>query len=93
MILMGVQDIAKSLDYHSSKSTLPPKLRSHAAWCRALIRFGHDMAQKYLSDGDPIEQGAELAATHLWQCYQSLSQTGAVYKKEVFYQSSKAFAL
>ena len=89
----GVQDTVKSLDYQPSKATVPPKLRCNAAGCRALIRFGHEMAQKYLSDGDPIEQGAKLAAMHLWQCYQSLSQTGAMYKKEVFYQSSKAFAL
>ena len=51
------------------------------------------MAQKHLSDGDPVEQGAKLAAMHLWQCYQCLSQTGAMYKRDVFYQSSKAFAL
>ena len=89
----GVQDTVKSLDYQPSKATVPPKLRCNAAGCRALIRFGHEMAQKYLSDGDPIEQGAELATMHLWQCYQSLSQTGAMYKKEVFYQSSNAFAL
>jgi hypothetical protein len=89
----GVQDTVKSLDYQPSKATVPPKLRCNAAGCRALIRFGHEMAQKYLSDGDPIEQGAKLAAMHLWQCYQSLSQTGAMYKKEVFDQSSKAFAL
>jgi len=88
-----VQDTVESLEYKKTKSTLPPKLRSHAAGCRALIRFGYEMAQKYLSDGSPIEQGAKLAAMHLWQCYQSLSQTGAMYKREVFYNSSKAFAL
>ena len=87
-----VEDRVKSLDY-GSKKKVPPKLRCHAAGTRALIRFGHEMAQKYLSDGDPIEHGAKLAAMHLWQCYQSLSQTGVIYKREVFYQSSKAFAL
>ena len=87
----GVLDRVKSLDYKSSKSTLPPKLRSHAAGCRALIRFGHDMAQKHLSDGDPIEQGAKLAAMHLWQCYQCLSQTGAMYKREVFLPEQQGF--
>ena len=84
-----VEDRVKSLDYKAKKGTRPPKLRSHAAGCRALIRSGYEMAQKCLSDGDPIK----LAATHLWQCYQSLSHTGAMYKKQVFHQSSKAFAL
>ena len=50
------------------------------------------MAQKYLDAADPVEQGAKAAAMHLWQCYQSLSETGAMYRKDVFYQSSKAFA-
>ena len=87
-----VEDRLKSLDYKPSTKKVPPKLKAHAAGCRALIRFGHEMAQKYLDDADPVQQGAKAAAMHLWQCYQSLSETRAMYRKEIFYQSSKAFA-
>ena len=87
-----VADRVGSLEYKPSKKSIPPKLRSHAAGCRALIRFGHEMAQQYLDTAVPVEQGAKAAAMHLWQCYQSLSESGAMYKKEVFHQSSKAFA-
>ena len=39
----GVEDNVKSLEYRGSKSTIPPKVRCHAAGTRALIRFGHEM--------------------------------------------------
>ena len=64
-----VEDKVKSLEYKSSKKTIPPKLKAHAAGCRALIRFGHEVAQTYLDDADPVQQGAKAAAFHLWQCY------------------------
>ena len=93
----GVEDTLGSFNYKnikgSKRATIPPKLRSHAAGCRALIRFGHLMAEKYLSDAKPIEYAAKNAAFHLWQCYQSLSHTGSMYRKDVFEASSKAFAL
>jgi hypothetical protein len=76
-----------------TETTDAPKLRGcNAASCRALIRFGHEAAQRHLSDADPREQAAKAAAYHLFMVYESLSDR-VIFRKEVMEASSKAFAL
>ena len=91
----NVKDCLKHLttkNYHGT-ATEPPKLKGGSAACtRALIRFGKIMAKRFLVDTDPREAAMKSAAWHLWQCYNSLGKVGALYRKEVFEESSRLFA-
>ena len=51
----------------------PPKLRSYAAECKALVPFGVDLANRYLDDGNTVEHTAKQAAQRLNACYSCLS--------------------
>lgn len=55
-----------------AKAGSPPKLRSSAAQCRALVGFGAHLAPR-LSPEEPIELAMRAAATQLQACYAALS--------------------
>ena len=91
----GIQDRMQSFRWNNvqAKTKKPPKLRGcNAATVRALIPFGHLIAQEFLSDEVPCESAAKCAAHHLLMCYQSLSKT-SVFAHETLLHSSIAFAL
>jgi hypothetical protein len=73
-------------------ATLPPKLSGSAAEVRALVKFGHLMAARFLDSADPMEQAVKSAAYHLFMCYQSLSYDSRAFAHETLHHSSKAFA-
>ena len=75
------------------KSTKPPRLKGNAATTRALVKFGDQMAQQFLSDGDPMEQAMKTASHHLLNCYNSLHQSNEALSHWALYNSSKIFAL
>ena len=56
-----------------SKPGQPPKLRSSAAQCRALVPFAAELAAAHCEDGVPLEQAMKTAAQELHQCYMALS--------------------
>ena len=91
----GIQDRMPVFDVNSigGKKNSPPKLRSSAACCRALIPFGREMAERYLSDACPLEHAAKVASKHLHLCYESLSCRNELFRHEVLQSSSTAFAL
>ena len=79
--------------YAPEKSTRPPKLKGSAATVRTLVGFGDQMAQQFLSDGDPTEGAIKTAAHHLQNCYESLHLRNEALSHAALYNSSKLFAL
>ena len=69
-----------------------PKLRASAAEMRKLVPFLHDMSQRHLNDGDPVEAAARCAAHHLNECYKALSDD-AIFFHTSLTEHSTAFAL
>ena len=69
----------------------PPKLRGKAAQVRALVPFGVQLAEKYLSDANEVEAAAKAGIRHLHQCYQSLSSDSA-FGPDVLQSEAIAFA-
>lgn len=51
----------------------PPKLKSSAAACRALVPFAHAKAREYLDQDDPVDAAITHAARALHECYKCLS--------------------
>lgn len=60
-----------------SKPGQPPKLRSSAAQCRALVPCAAELARAYCQDDVPVEQSMKSAAEELSQCYAALSSSVA----------------
>jgi hypothetical protein len=92
----NVEDRLKELSpktFEGGSATEPCKLSGSAAQIRALVKFGHLMAQKFLSDADPVESAVKVAAHHLNNCYQALAATSSPYSHAALFQSSKIFAL
>ena len=90
-----VKDRMKGFSYNNLRSSmdLAPKLHGgNAASCRALIQFGHLLAQEHLDSNVPLEAAAKDAAYHLFLVYQTLSAT-TVFRHEVMEESSRKFAL
>ena len=50
----------------------PPKLKSSAAECRALVPFADMLAQEFLSADDPMENSVRWVAHWLHECYRGL---------------------
>ena len=69
----------------------PPKLRGKAAEIRALVPFGVQLAEKYLSDANEVEAAAKAGIRHLHQCYQALSSDSA-FGADVLQSQAIAFA-
>ena len=69
----------------------PPKLRGKAAEIRALVPFGVQLAETYLSDANEVEAAAKAGIRHLHQCYQSLSLDSA-FGPDVLQSEAIAFA-
>ena len=74
------------------KDGSPPKLRASAACARALVPFAKKIADEYLSDADPMEQAAKIAAGHLLKCYETLSHT-SIFHTAVLQEHSTMFAI
>jgi hypothetical protein len=92
----GVEDRLKEFlpkTYAADKSTRPPRLKGNAASTRALVKFGHLMAQQFLSDDVPIEHAIKTAAHHLLNCYNSLHLQNRAFSHASLYESSKIFAV
>jgi hypothetical protein len=92
----GVEDRLKEFlpkTYAPEKSTVPPRLKGNAATIRALVAFGGQMAEQFLSDADPIEQAIKTAAHHLCNCYMSLHARLEAFSHAALYNSSKNFAI
>ena len=88
----NIADRMKSFKYSLVRPNIknPPKLKCSAACCRSLIHCGYLLAHELLGDS-PLEAAAKVAAYHLYQCYQCLSDA-SVFRDDVFRESSKAFA-
>ena len=69
----------------------PPKLRGKAAEVRALVPFGEQLADKYLSGANEVKAAAKAGIRHLHQCYQSLSSDSA-FGADVLQSEAIAFA-
>lgn len=92
----GVEDRLKEFlpkTSKSDKSSRPPRLKGNAASTRALVPFGHLMADRFLDDQVPVEAAMKSAARHLANCYDSLRHTNLAFCHDALYNSSKHFAL
>jgi hypothetical protein len=87
----GIQDKVKKFTKNTIRpeASVPPKLHSSAAQCRALIYFGHLASQRFLSDDIPVEYAAKTAAYHLNVCYSTLKNANS----DALFLSSQAFML
>ena len=92
----GTEDTLKELKYKTFKRKTqkrPPKLRGSAAQIRALIPFVKELAEELADDTVPKELAIKVAARHLHNCYQALSNSSAAFRDEAFYHSGRDFAL
>ncbi len=92
----GTQDQLKELKYKTfkrSSKNKPPKVKGSAAQVRALIPFVKELAEDLVDDTVPKEVAIKVAARHLSNCYQALSNSSAACRDEAFYHSSRDFAL
>jgi hypothetical protein len=70
-----------------------PRLKGSASQIRALVRFGDQMAKRFLSDDDPIESAIKTAAHHLQNCYESLRSVNEGLSHTALHNSAKIFAI
>ena len=69
-----------------------PKLRCSAAQCRALVPFAQQCAEELLSDAQPLEQAAKVAAKELNECYRCLG-SDCMFHADLLKDHSIRFAL
>ena len=70
----------------------PPKLRSSAAQCRAMVPWGSKLCNDWLDVRVVVEQTAKQAMYHLHQCYLALSES-SIFATDVLLVNSTKFAL
>jgi hypothetical protein len=91
----GIVDKLKEFlpkSFAPDKKTRPPRLKGNAASTRALVEFGAEIAEAFLSDDDPIELAIKAAAHALLNCYNSLHLSNEAFAHAAMYNSSKVFA-
>ena len=70
----------------------PPKLKSSAAACRALVPFAHTEAQRLLDATDPRHAAMISASRHLLACYECLHKDSLDWR-EILPNASRDFAI
>lgn len=92
----NVQDKLKEFlpkTFKSEKASRPPRLKGNAASTRALVKFGKNIAERFLSDDVPMESAIKSAARSLNMCYESLRNDHHAFSYDALYSHSKYFAL
>jgi len=78
---------------YAGSATIPPKLHGSASQIRGLVKFGDQMAQRFLNARDPYEAAIQQAAHCLHNCYQSLAGSSGPCAHFALNLNAKQFAL